>query len=195
MCIRDRATAAARVPRTARWARRFISSCRVSCEPYCTELLIDLIAGFTVSYGVSSSDLPGGSMAAWTPAVVVSVALQVGLGVLREFSPPVRPERIGKIVGILIGAIALICTAFGLALYPAALLTSPVWIATGFVLLALLSPLAGLVESRVRKNGQAVYSTGIVPGTPNRLPGHLITNVLGALAVAGLVWVAHLTNG
>lgn len=134
-------------------------------------------------------------MAAWTPAVVVSVALQVGLGVLREFSPPVRPERIGKIVGILIGAIALICTAFGLALYPAALLTSPVWIATGFVLLALLSPLAGLVESRVRKNGQAVYSTGIVPGTPNRLPGHLITNVLGALAVAGLVWVAHSTNG
>ena len=134
-------------------------------------------------------------MAARTPAVVVSVALQCGLVVLIAFSPPVRPERIGKIVGILIGAIALICTTFGLALYPAALQTSPVWIATGFVLLSLLSPLAGLVESRVRKNGQAVYSTGILPGTPNRLPGHLITNVLGALAVAGLVWVAHSTNG
>jgi hypothetical protein len=134
-------------------------------------------------------------MAARTPAVVVSVALQCGLLVLIAFSPPVRPERIRKIVGILIGVIALICTTFGLALYPAALRTSPVWIATGFVLLSLLSPLAGLVESRVRKNGQAVYSTGIVSGTPNRLPNHLITNVLGALAVAGLVWVVHSTNG
>jgi hypothetical protein len=134
-------------------------------------------------------------VAALTPAVVVSFVLQIGLLALAEFSPVVRPERIQKVVRILIGVIAPLCTLFGLALYPVALRTNPLWIATGLVGLALLSPLAGLVESRVRKNGQAVYSTGVAPGTPNRLPGHLITNVLGALAAAGLVWVAHSTNG
>jgi len=33
------------------------------------------------------------------------------------------------------------------------------------------------------------------PGAANRFPGHLLTNVLGALAAAGLVWVARSTDG
>lgn len=68
-------------------------------------------------------------------------------------------------------------------------------IAIGLVVFALVPPVAGLFESRYRANGQAVYSTGVVPGASNRFPGHLLTNVLGALAASGLVWVAHTTNG
>jgi hypothetical protein len=46
----------------------------------------------------------------------------------------------------------------------------------------------GLVESRYRSNGQAVFA-------PSRFQGHLLTNVLGALAAFTFWWVAESTTG
>jgi hypothetical protein len=59
--------------------------------------------------------------------------------------------------------------------------------------LASLAPFVGLIEAK--RKGQAVYSTGLLPGTANRFPGHLLTNILGALAAYTFWWVAHSTLG
>jgi hypothetical protein len=126
---------------------------------------------------------------------MASLVLQLLLFGLNAFIPPVWPERTQKVVGFVVGAIAMACTFLGIPLYPAESPAGPLVVAVFLVAFAFVPPLAGMLESKYRKNGQAVYSTGLVPGTSNRFPGHLITNVLGALAASSLVWAAHSTSG
>jgi hypothetical protein len=126
-----------------------------------------------------------------TPVKIVSLVFQIALLVGMNYLPPVYPARIQKVLGTAISGVALVFTTLNIPLYPAALPIGPIELGVGLVFLALLSPVAGLIESRGGKNGQAVYSTGVIPGTPNRLPGHLLSNVMGALATAAIVWGAR----
>jgi hypothetical protein len=130
-----------------------------------------------------------------THVKMASMVLQVILLGFQQFAPNVYPTRIQKTIAFVAGAIALVCTSTGVALYPAELPSGPITLAIVLVAFALIPPLIGLLESRSKDNGQAIYSTRTLPGTSNRFPGHLLTNLLGALAVSSLVWVAHSTPG
>lgn len=125
----------------------------------------------------------------------VSVVIQLLLAGFLQFAPPVRPELIQKVLGFMVSAIALVFTSAHVPLYLGALPFSTLSIATGLVAFALMPPLLGLLESRFRQHGQRIYSTGVVRETSNRFATHAITNFLGALAAASLVWLARSTNG
>lgn len=126
---------------------------------------------------------------------IVSLVFQVLLMGLDTFAPPVRPEKIQKALSYAIGAATLLCTSIGISLYPGELPAGPGEITGILLVLASIPPVLGALESKLRKNGQAVYSTGRVPGEPNRFPGHMSTNILGALATSGLIWTARSTSG
>ncbi len=126
---------------------------------------------------------------------IMSLVFQVLFLGIQEALPPAYPQVFQRSIRWLIGAAAIVCTWLGISLYPVA---GPVkfWmVAIGLVAFAAIPPLAGLAESKWARDGQAVFSTGAVPGTENRFPGHLLTNILGALAASAFLWVAYSTSG
>ncbi|TDB38072.1 MAG: hypothetical protein D9V44_08495 [Actinobacteria bacterium] len=73
---------------------------------------------------------------------------------------------------------SVVFTVYGIALYPA---WHPWVVAMALGVLGSLSPLVGVLEAKYRyKKDQAVFAA-------DRVPGHLLTNLLGALA-AFLYW-------
>jgi hypothetical protein len=120
---------------------------------------------------------------------IVSLILQVLIGsVLHQCPPLVQPKWIQKVLSGVFTGITIILTFLGVSLYPAAEPLSPLVVAILLVAFSLVPPFAGLLESKYRSDGQSIYST-------NRFPGHVLTNILGALTASGFVWVAHSTNG
>lgn len=130
-----------------------------------------------------------------SPVIIASLVLQLLLLAGQTFLPPVYPECIQKALMYVFGAIALVFTYFGIPLYPAAEAVSPLVVAVGLVAFALIPPFTGLRESKSALDGQSIYSTGVLPGTTSRFPGHLLTNILGALASSAYLWLADSTNG
>jgi hypothetical protein len=130
-----------------------------------------------------------------SPVKIASFILQLLLLFVQVYLPPVQPEGLQKAIMFVFGGIALFFTFIGIPLYPAGGPVGPLVVAVGLVAFALVPPFAGLLESKFGPNGQAIYSTGVLPGTANRFPGHLLTNILGALASSACLWVAHSTNG
>lgn len=128
-----------------------------------------------------------------TAPALVSTGLQAVLAIVPFFAPPVQPEKHQKFVLASLGLIGIFAIAGGVPLHPAAWPTDPLVFTVVLVAMALVPPFVGLLESRSK--GQSVYSTGARPGASNRFPGHLLVNVIGALAAAGLVWVARSTDG
>jgi len=127
------------------------------------------------------------------PITLASLLLSLMLFGLLYLGPSIRPDLVKNILGFAITALATVFTAFGISLFPASL---PVGvIAATLCALAVIPPILGKLEAKYRKNGQAVYSTGVKPGAPNRFPGHITTNLLGALATSAIVWVVHTTDG
>lgn len=134
-----------------------------------------------------------------TPTITVPIAasifIMLVLKAIEDFAPPVYPVRTYKTLSLVIFAISTCFTVFHIPLYPAGGSVNP-WVVAGVLLvLAAASPLLGLLESKCWPNGQAVYSTGVLPGTTNRFPGHILTNILGALAAFMFWWVARSTAG
>ena len=130
-----------------------------------------------------------------SPVKIASFILQLLLLFGQVYLPPVQPEGLKKVIMFVFGGIALFFTCIGIPLYPAGGPVGTLVFAVGLVVFALVPPIAGLLESKFRTNGQAIYSTGVLPGTANRFPGHLLTNILGALASSACLWVAHSING
>ncbi len=124
-----------------------------------------------------------------SPVKIASFILQLLLLFGQEFVPPVQPVLIQKTLMYLFAVIALGFTYLGIPLYPAAGPVGPLTVAVGLVAFALVPPFTGLLESKCRLDGESVYSIG------RQFPGHLLTNILGALASSAFVWVAYSTNG
>jgi hypothetical protein len=130
-----------------------------------------------------------------TIPIVASLALMLVLKVIEEYAPPAYPTRVRKPLSIVIFGIAASFTVLHIPLYPAAGSVDPWMIVGGLLAFATVSPFAGLLESRYRSDGQAIYSTGMLPGTTNRFPGHLLTNISGAVVACAFWWVANSTAG
>lgn len=131
----------------------------------------------------------------FTIPVITSIVIMVVLKIIEEKAPPVYPARIHKWLSIAIFFFTIIFTALHIPLYPAAGSVDLWVIVGGLLVFATVSPFAGLLESKYRSDGQAIYSTGVLPGTTNRFPGHLLTNVSGAIAAFTFWWVANSTAG
>lgn len=127
--------------------------------------------------------------------LVTSLVFQLLFLVGQEYLPPLHPVSMQRPLRVLISGIALVCTFLHIALYPVVGLATPLVVTTSLVVFSAIPPLAGLIESKSGPEGQSTYSTGVIPGTKNRFPGHLLTNILGALAVSAFLWVAHSTTG
>lgn len=125
-----------------------------------------------------------------TPVVVVSYLLPLVLILFQGLFPgfTVWPAWIQRTVATIITVVSYTCTFRHIALYPAWLAAVPLAATAGLVGLSLVPPLAGLAEWKLRKDGAKVFA-------PKRFPMHLVSNVVGASATAGLVWVAHSTGG
>lgn len=130
-----------------------------------------------------------------SPVRIASFILQLLLLFGQEYLPPVQPVGLQKAIRFVIGGIALFFTLIGVPLYPAVGPVGLLVVVVSLVAFALVPPFAGLLESKYGPDGQAIYSTGVLPGTTNRFPGHLLTNTLGALASCACLWAAHSTNG
>lgn len=124
------------------------------------------------------------------PLVVwVSVGMQLGLAAFSQFAmPKAQPAKIGEAFVFLSTAAAIICTTSGTSVSPAAWPISPLGVLAVLLVLAVLPPVLGLIESKVRKDGAEVFAR-------DRFPGHLLSNVLGALAAAAFVWSGRATPG
>ena len=85
-------------------------------------------------------------------------------------------------------AVTMFFTTFNISLYP----VNP-WV-VGSILLgfAVAAPIAGYFESKRQPDGQAVYC---MKRKANRFPGHLLTNLLGAMAAFALWDVVHSVPG
>ena len=129
-----------------------------------------------------------------TLVLIASLGIQMAFVFMGNFAPPAYPEWIQKTLSGVIAGVTLLCTFLKTSIYPVELRVNPWILAAGLVGLAATSPIAGLIEARLRRNGQAVYSTG-AQNTPSRFAGHLITNILGALATSALLLVVHSTAG
>jgi hypothetical protein len=115
----------------------------------------------------------------------ISILLQAGVLVFQNYAPSAYPKWIHKALKNAIAVFSIIFTFWGIALYPAA---RPWMVAAGLVVLAALSPLVGLLEAKYGRKDNAIY-------TQDRLRGHLLTNVLGALAAYAFWWVARSYTG
>lgn len=121
-----------------------------------------------------------------SPFVIVSVVLQVILLAFTEFAmPKARPEIVQRILVFLFTVGALLFTGFNIPLYQVVLLASPIFVLIGLLVLAVIPPLSGLIESRANA---AIF-------TRDRFVPHLATNVLGATAAAAFIWVGRTTPG
>jgi hypothetical protein len=109
------------------------------------------------------------------------------------YNSPAYPLFVQFWIVVPLGVITLACTDVGFSLNPAGSLFVPWTVA--ILIFASVPPLIGLLESRLRANGQAVYSTRATARDGNRFPGHLVSNVAGAVAAASLVWAVRTTQG
>lgn len=123
-----------------------------------------------------------------SPVVIALIAVVVFL--TTQVGPAIYPERIAKRITIVLGGAALFVSTADVPVSPAAYADFWPAFAAAFLVFAIAPPLLGLVESRRRPDGEAVFSTGRVAGTTNRLPGHLIGNLLGALIATGFLVAA-----
>lgn len=121
--------------------------------------------------------------------VSVSVGMQLGLAAFNQFAmPKSQPAKIGDAFVFLSTAVAIICTTKEISVSPAAWPISPVGVLGVLLAMALLPPLLGLIEAKVRKDGARVFAKA-------RFRGHLLSNTLGALAAAAFVWSGRSTPG
>jgi len=128
-----------------------------------------------------------------TIPIVASLVIMVFLCIIQAYAPPIYPANIRNNLIVVIFTISVFFTVLHIPLYPASGSVNPWMIVSVMLAFAAVPPVVGLAESKYR--GQAVYSTGVLPGTTNRFPGHLLTNILGALAAFMFWWVAHSTAG
>ena len=124
-----------------------------------------------------------------TPVIGVSLAIVAVLAIFLVFVPyKPRPDRIAEfflaVFGVVVPALA---TVLRQPLYPAALNISYIWVGAFLLAIGVLSPLSGVAEAKLRKADQ-IFAI-------SRLPGHLLTNVGGALGAAALVWMGQSMQG
>lgn len=121
-----------------------------------------------------------------TPFVIVSVALQAALLTFFEFAMPrAQPQTFQRVV-VYVGTIgALLFTSLNIPLYHLVLYVSPLVVFFALVLLAVVPPIAGLIEE---SRDPGVF-------TKDRFVSHLATNIFGAVATAAFIWVGHRTPG
>jgi hypothetical protein len=116
--------------------------------------------------------------------IVIALAMQAPL----SFARPVYPIETYKRIGYAVFALTACFTTANIPLYPG----SPWMVGSILLGLAVAAPIVGCFESRRLPDGQAVYCT---TGKANRFPGHLLTNLLGAMAAFALWGVAHSVPG
>ena len=121
------------------------------------------------------------------PGIVCVITLVIG--VAPSLTRPVYPRKTFNLMYYAVVFAFTTCfTTFNIPLYP----VNP-WVVGSILLgLAVAAPIAGRFESRRQPDGQAVYCT---TGKANRFPGHLLTNLLGAMAAFALWGVAHSVPG
>lgn len=115
--------------------------------------------------------------------VIVSLSLQAIFILAQDRLPAAFPKKVSSYFFKVVGAAVLLLTGLQISLI-SLLFAWGVWSVTiVLVVLAVMPPFAGLVENRLRTNGSDVFD-------PKRFPGHLLTNVVGALASSAFVWAA-----
>lgn len=113
--------------------------------------------------------------------IVIALVIQAAL----SFARPVYPKEAYNRLGYAVFALTACFTTANIPLYPG----NP-WVVGSILLgLAVAAPIAGYFESGCQPDGQDVYCT------KERLPGHLLTNLLGAMAAFALWGVAHSVPG
>jgi hypothetical protein len=124
-----------------------------------------------------------------SPVDIASLAIQCLLLTFgsSRWMPKTQPDIIQFLFVAGSAVTSLVCTTINFSIGPGALPFSSTVFLVGLVALAIASPVAGLAEARLRTNTQ-VYVT-------SRFPGHLISNILGALAAAAFVFGARQTPG
>ncbi|MCV7060283.1 hypothetical protein H7I76_06775 [Mycolicibacterium vaccae] len=123
--------------------------------------------------------------------IVVVVLMQIIIYLVADNLPVAQPKIIHKIL-IFIGTLAVVVFTFlDVDFYQMIMSLHPLVFFGVTTTLSVIPPLLGLLESKLKANGERIYSTGGMPGTTNRLPIHLLTNLAGALIVVLLAWVAR----
>lgn len=126
----------------------------------------------------------------WTIGVLFLV---VAFGI--KVRPPVYPKKLAENIAWWMFAGAGFFSVVQIPISPAAAAGSSMLIGIGLVALSAVPPFLGLVESRSHPDGQKVFSTGQIPDTVNRFPGHLGGNLAGAVAAAMFLQLASSTPG
>ena len=126
---------------------------------------------------------------------VVAFIFFLGLLGADYYAPHAHPQRQVKLAAFAVSGIAGAVTIFHISLI-AILIPVDIWIVPlALLALSIAPPLIGLAEAHHKKNGQAVFATGVSGAEANRFPMHLGTNILGALAVTLLYLAARTLSG
>ena len=116
-------------------------------------------------------------------ALIVSLILQVIFIWVQDKLPAAFPKRISNYFFKAVAITAVLLTGFQVSVIGLLFEWGAWGVTIVLMVLAVPPPIAGLTENRLRANGNDVFDL-------KRLPGHLLTNVLGALASTAFVWAA-----
>lgn len=116
-------------------------------------------------------------------ALKASLILQVIFIGVQDHLPAAFPKRISNYFFTAVAIAAVLLTGFSVSVIGILFAWGAIGVTIVLTGLAVMPPIAGLIENRVRPNGREVFDV-------KRFPGHLLTNVLGALAAAAFVWAA-----
>lgn len=111
---------------------------------------------------------------------MIAVLLTAVVGVWGNTARAPEPERASKVIMNLATVGVVLAAPLGLKLTPAAWSLSPMVISLILLLMASLPPLVGLAEGRMSRRGAKVYES-------SRFVPHLLSNLVGAVAVIALV--------
>lgn len=116
----------------------------------------------------------------------IVIVLAVVVALFEPLGPPVYPPRVAGVLAALVTIGSLLLASFNKSILPTGAPFGIVLASIG--VLAVLPPFVGLLEARVRRDGQEVFAS-------ERFVGHLLMNVLGAVAMGGAAWAIRSTPG
>lgn len=118
-----------------------------------------------------------------SPVIVASIVIQIALSYAQEKLPAACPKSTSAWFSRITVGIALVFTAAQISVI-GVLFGWGIWgVTIALFVLAIVPPISGYIENKFRKNGPEVFAM-------DRFLSHLVTNLLGSLAVSAFVWAA-----
>lgn len=118
-----------------------------------------------------------------SPTLVVSLVLQAVFIWVQDVLPAAFPKRTSNFFFKAVGSATLLLTGLNISVIGLLFQWGPRGVTIALLALAAAPLIAGYAENRLRANGSMVFDL-------KRFHGHLLTNIIGAMAASAFVWAA-----